>query len=115
MANPWPKGTSGNPRGRPKKADSFTEILKTVLKEKTVKWKDKNGKEKLISGKEAAARKLTELAVRGDVGALKYIGDRIDGKPAPNESQKGPDNSQATADENRARYDALFGAYGGKE
>lgn len=28
---PWPKGTSGNPAGRPRKADTLTSLLKDEL------------------------------------------------------------------------------------
>jgi len=65
-----------NRKGRPKKGQTFTDVLEKVLKEKTV---DYNGKK--ISGKEAAARKLLQLAISGDVTALKYLADRIDGSP----------------------------------
>lgn len=70
------KGVSGNPNGRPKKGQTMTDILEKTLKKKTVKVDGK-----LISGKEAAAMKLLRLAMEGDVAALKYIFDRIDGKP----------------------------------
>ena len=77
MANPaWKKGVSGNPNGRPRKGQTFTDILEGVLGEEVVKH---NGK--TISGKEAVARKLLELAVSGDIKAIQYIGDRLDGRP----------------------------------
>lgn len=110
----WVKGVSGNPKGKPKKDETFTGILRKVLKEPSVKWKDKNGKERKISGKEAVARKLVELAVHGDIGAIKYIGDRNDGKPAVAEKSV-EDASRDIIQQNRAHYDALFGPYGGKE
>jgi len=65
-----------NRKGRPKKGESFTEILEKVLHEKVFNY---NGKK--ITGKEAAARKLLQLAISGDVAALKYLADRIDGTP----------------------------------
>lgn len=70
------KGVSGNPNGRPKKGQTMTDILEKTLKKKSVKMDGK-----LISGKEAAAMKLLQLAMKGEVAALKYIFDRIDGKP----------------------------------
>lgn len=54
----------------------MTDVLEKVLKEKEVNFKGVK-----ITGKEAAARKILELAISGDVNALKYIFDRIDGKP----------------------------------
>lgn len=77
MANPaWVKGVSGNPKGRPRKGKSLTDILERILKEKQVTFRGKQ-----ITGKEAAVRKLLELALAGDVPALKYLIDRIDGRP----------------------------------
>lgn len=72
----WKKGQSGNPSGRPKKGKSLTDIL-----EKHGKKRDVTDGEKLISRKEALAKKLWSLALIGDVPAIKYIFDRIDGKP----------------------------------
>ncbi len=69
-------GVSGNPNGRPRKGQTMTDILEKTLKKKTVKMDGR-----LISGKEAAAMKLLQLAMKGDVAALKYIFDRVDGKP----------------------------------
>jgi hypothetical protein len=73
-------GQSGNPHGRPRKGKTLTDILEKELRRKQVKVRDSDG-DILITGKEAAARKLLQLALSGDVGALKYIFDRIDGKP----------------------------------
>lgn len=78
MANPnWKKGMSGNPKGRPKKAATLTEILEDLGKVKDVS----NGKGDTIARKEALAAKLWQMAIKGDLGAIKYIFDRIDGKP----------------------------------
>lgn len=65
-----------NRNGRPKKEDSFTYTLWNVLGEPEVSFKGKK-----ISGKEAVARKALELALKGDMTAIKYIMDRIDGSP----------------------------------
>lgn len=60
----WEPGQSGNPAGRPKKGMALTDILAEKV------------------DKEAIAERLIELAMeRGDITALKYIYDRIDGKP----------------------------------
>jgi len=108
----WVKGVSGNPKGKPKKGETFTDILNKVMREKSVEWKTKSGRKKRISGKEAAARKLVELAVHGDMGAIKYIGDRMDGKPATAEKTN-DESARGIVEQNRARYDSLFGTYGG--
>jgi hypothetical protein len=57
------KGTSGNKNGRPKKGTAMTDVLASMV------------------DKEAIAAKLLELASKGDVAALKYVYDRIDGTP----------------------------------
>nr|BDD44980.1 hypothetical protein 2 [Spirochaetaceae bacterium] len=69
-------GSSGNPKGRPKKGQALTEILEKHAKKRDVEWKGKN-----ISRKEALAQKLWSLALSGDVAAIKYIYDRVDGRP----------------------------------
>ena len=57
------KGKSGNPAGRPKKGTALTDILSGKL------------------DKEEMADMLIEKARGGDVVAMKYIYDRIDGRP----------------------------------
>ena len=72
----WIKGVSGNPLGAPKKETSMTKILNDVLEEESVKM---NGD--MISAKEAVARKILSIAMNGDMAALRYLYDRIDGMP----------------------------------
>jgi len=53
-----------NPKGGPKKEDAITHILKEKI------------------DKEAIAEKLIEIAMeKEDLAALKYIFDRVDGRP----------------------------------
>lgn len=56
-------GVSGNPGGRPKKDESLTAALREKVDKQTI------------------ADKLIELAMDGDIVALKYVYDRIDGRP----------------------------------
>jgi len=56
------KGESGNPNGAPKKEQALTELLK-----------EKANKDELV-------KRLLVMAKK-DLAALKYVFDRIDGKP----------------------------------
>lgn len=79
MSNPalyFKKGQSGNPNGRPKKAWTMAGIYRKEL-EKTVISKD--GKK--IEAKKAVGKRLIQLALEGDIVAIKEIGNRIDGLP----------------------------------
>ncbi len=64
------KGTSGNPRGRPLKGHAFAEILRAMLAE------EKAG----ITSRERIARVVIAKALKGDMDAIKWIVDRVDGK-----------------------------------
>jgi len=56
-------GISGNPKGRPHKGQTLTDALKCRV------------------NKTVLADKLLELALGGNVAAVKYVYDRIDGFP----------------------------------
>ena len=83
----WKKGQSGNPNGRPKKENSYSDTLRTLLdgQEISVKW-IVNGKKKelkVTSDKNLyygiASAQIME-ALEGNVQAQKEIVDRIQGK-----------------------------------
>ena len=59
----WEPGQSGNPGGRPPKEQALTDLLKQK------------------ADKERLSALLLEMAYKGDLQALKYVYDRIDGKP----------------------------------
>jgi hypothetical protein len=67
----WKKGQSGNPKGAPKKPWRWAEVIRTVAERM-----DKSGKEYKV----AIAEALLKEALKGNVAAIKEIGDRIDGK-----------------------------------
>ncbi|MBA4274076.1 MAG: hypothetical protein C0436_00320 [Alphaproteobacteria bacterium] len=90
----WAGGKSGNPKGRPKKAASLTNILQEALEIKDVE----NDDGRLISRKQAICTRLIELAVAGDLPAIKYIYDRIDGQPIATQELTGRDGESLIPD-----------------
>jgi len=78
MANPNPKnqmqkGETRNPNGRPKRGETLTDILN--MKSQVIDPAQK------LPIRELIAEKLLKLAMDGDIAALKYVYDRIDGTP----------------------------------
>ena len=63
------KGQSGNPAGRPVKGNAFAEILRCEL----------DGLVDRKSRRELIAVKVIELAMAGDMVAIRWIVDRTDG------------------------------------
>ena len=71
---PFKQGKSGNPKGRPKKGETMTDLLREKIEI------PKTSREKLTR-KEKIIEKLILLAEGGDLSALKYLFDRLDGRP----------------------------------
>jgi len=73
---PFNKGQSGNPAGRPKKGRALSEALESAL--------DKKGKGGKLK-RTLLADTLLDLAItERNIAAIKYIYDRIDGRPTEN-------------------------------
>lgn len=73
MANPHPtggfkKGQSGNPNGAPKKEHSITQTIRDMMDEKP-------------EIKKALGGKILEMAMKGDITAMKTLWNYIDGMP----------------------------------
>ncbi len=68
---PWEKGQSGNAGGRPKKDRALTAALDAEL-DKKIGRKTK---------RELVAAKVLELALGGDMTAVKFVADRTEGLP----------------------------------
>ena len=67
LGNRWKKGESGNPNGR---KNAYTDLIKEFSFTKTG---EKERREIVIS-------KLFQLAERGDLNAIKFIVERLEGK-----------------------------------
>lgn len=67
IGNRWKKGQSGNPNGR---RNAYTDLIKEFS---FVKIGDKERREVIIN-------KLFQLAERGDLNAMKFIVERLEGK-----------------------------------
>lgn len=83
----WKKGQSGNPKGRPPIMFSLTDELRYVLGEKAP-----NGRTYKIE----VAWALVNAAMGGDVKAMTYIFDRVDGRPKQAIEASGPDQAPIT-------------------
>lgn len=70
------KGEVRNPNGRPKKGETLTDILREHC-DKMITEKS-GGK---VAIKIALARKMVAMALSGDMAAIRYVYDRIDGLP----------------------------------
>ena len=65
------KGSSGNPNGRPKGRLNLVTILERVLQAKVAI--DENGVSRTVTKLELALEKLVDLAVKGDLAALRLL------------------------------------------
>ena len=73
------KGQSGNPRGRPRGANSMDRLLQEELKRLITI--SENGKRKKISRGEAIIRQLINKALQGEPRSQKLILDRLTPSP----------------------------------
>lgn len=64
----WKAGESGNPAGRPKKGLAVTDVMHQMLEEKP-------------EIKKALAAKLFEMAIGGDITAIRELLNRLEGMP----------------------------------
>ena len=67
----WKKGESGNLNGRPPKGYSITETIKAMMAERP-------------EIKRALGQKILEMALKGDITAIKTLWNYMDGMPAQN-------------------------------
>ena len=74
----WQRGVSGNPAGRPVEPDGLTEMLGFRLTKALRKQ---------------LADKLISLALNGNLNAITYVYDRIEGRPRQSILNKNEDES----------------------
>ncbi len=88
----WKKGTSGNPRGRPKKQDCLTHLLREEIQKICPADREKR------KWKELIVRATLQLAMKGNATALKEVWERLDGKVLQIEKLQlgGADGKQVT-------------------
>jgi hypothetical protein len=65
----FPKGKSGNPRGRPKGATSFKTDLAAEMRER-ITLRDKNGRSIKITKQRALIKKLFSSALQNEKGSI---------------------------------------------
>jgi uncharacterized protein DUF5681 len=91
VASRWKKGISGNPRGRPKKEDCLTSLLRAEIQKACPADREKR------TWKELVVRATLQLAMKGNATALKEVWERLDGKVLQTERlQLGEDGKQIT-------------------
>jgi hypothetical protein len=90
MAKPFQKDDPRiNRSGRPKKGESLTDILRElggIADVSTEKGK--------IERRQAIANRLWQMAIAGDLAAIKMIYDRIDGSPRQSVEMTGTDGAK---------------------
>ena len=88
----WKKGTSGNARGRPKKQDCLTNLLREEMERICPADREKRTWKQLI------VFATLQLAMKGNPAALKEVWERLDGKVLQTEKLQlgGPDGKQVT-------------------
>lgn len=73
LKEPWKKGQSGNPKGRPPKKLCIPDILRKILNEPS----PVNKKATVL---DEICRKAAQQAMAGDKDARNWIADRTEGK-----------------------------------
>src|SRR5207245_7462520 len=70
----WKKGASGNPRGRPKKQDCLSQLLREEIQKICPADREKRTWKQLI------VLATLQLAMKGSRTELKEVWERVDGK-----------------------------------
>ncbi len=70
-ATQFKKGQSGNPKGRPKGSKNTATVANAVLNEKILITE--NGRQKVVTKREALLKQLVNRSVQGDLGFLRLV------------------------------------------
>jgi len=99
----WKKGVSGNPRGRPKKRETLTDLVRQILRKVC-----RTDRERRTWG-ELFVHGLLHSALKGNATASKLIWDRHDGKDARADNGVGerPWDSKRPAEQAELSREAL--------
>tara|TARA_B100000965_G_C19599822_1_gene761950 strand:- start:56 stop:364 length:309 start_codon:yes stop_codon:yes gene_type:complete len=73
----WKQGRSGNPNGRPKKNLCIPDILKEIGNEENIDG---------INNLEMVMRVVFKKALNGEIKAIEFIAERLEGKVAVKDS-----------------------------
>lgn len=68
IGKPFPKGVSGNPAGRPPKGQTITDAIRSMMGEKP-------------EIKKALTQKILQMALEGDIAAIRMLWNYLDGMP----------------------------------
>ena len=104
----WKKGESGNPRGRPKKRDTLTDLTLANLIRQTLRKRCHMDREKRTWG-ELLVHALLQSALKGNASASKLILERHDGKEARAEDPMGKNSweRKSPAEREKSSMEAL--------
>jgi len=83
----WVPGTSGNPKGRPRRGDTFADLLEKELRKRKYSVEDKDGNKKRVNGKQAIIQAHLALIFKEKISphvkiqAIDSLYNRCDGSP----------------------------------
>jgi hypothetical protein len=83
----WVPGKSGNPKGRPRRGDTFADLLEKELRKRKYTAKSEDGTEKRVNGKQAIIQAHLALIFKKDISpyvkiqAIDSLYNRCDGSP----------------------------------
>ena len=97
----WRKGQSGNPAGRPPGRHAIAEALRAELDQ--VELVDADGNQ--LTRAEVIAQKAVDMAMDGDLHAIQFVTERLEGKAKVMMQVQEP---QPSIEEMRARLLALL-------